>query len=162
MDDAPVTLAMLDDAVAWLTSRGRSGQWGSEPWSTQPERVERVHGLLRDSDVWVAEIDGEPAGVLGVSARPHAYVPAADEPELYVTLLVGARAFAGRGVGRALLDHARDEARRRGVWLLRVDCWAGGDGQLVRYYVGAGFTPTVRVQVGDWQGQVLEQRLTDR
>jgi hypothetical protein len=39
-----------------------------------------------------------------------------------------------------------------------VDCWAGGDGSLVRYYQAAGLTATVRFQVGEWEGQVLEQR----
>lgn len=61
---------------------------------------------------------------------------------------------------RLLLDHARAEAADRGLGLLRVDCWAGGGGALIRYYQSAGFTPTVRFMVGDWQGQLLEQRMT--
>jgi hypothetical protein len=31
---------------------------------------------------------------------------------------------------------------------------------LIRYYQSAGFTPTERFVVCDWQGQLLEQRVT--
>ena len=63
-----------------------------------------------------------------------------------------------------LLDHARELAREAGVGLLRVDCFAGGDGALVRYYEKQGFTRDVefavpRVNDSDWPGQVLVQRL---
>ena len=48
--------------------------------------------------------------------------------------------------------------------MLRVDCFAGGDGALVRYYEKQGFTRDVefavpRVNGSDWPGQVLVQRL---
>jgi GNAT superfamily N-acetyltransferase len=87
------------------------------------------------------------------------YVLAVSEPELYIQLLVTARSHAGHGIGRALLEHARAEAAACGAALVRVDCWAGGDGGLVRYYRAAGFTPTDRFTVDGWTGQVLEQRL---
>lgn len=89
----------------------------------------------------------------GAGGRP------AGEPELYVHSLVTDRRFAGRGVGGALLAHAVDEARRHGVSLLRLDCYAGGDGRLVAYYEGNGFTPTETFTVGDWPGQVLARRV---
>lgn len=91
------------------------------------------------------------------------YVPAVDEPELYVRLLVTDRSLAGHGIGSTLLDHARELARAAGVGLLRVDCFAGGDGALVRYYERQGFTRTeafaVPVNGSEWPGQVLAQRL---
>jgi GNAT superfamily N-acetyltransferase len=77
---------------------------------------------------------------------------------VYVLLLVTSRAHAGRGVGAALLRHAHAEAAQQGATRLRVDCWAGGDGTLVRYYQAAGFTATTRFTVGTWEGQVLELR----
>jgi GNAT superfamily N-acetyltransferase len=76
-----------------------------------------------------------------------------------VNLLVTDRSFAGRGVGAALLDHARDLAVARGLGLLRVDCYAGDDRALVRYYESVGFTATEPFTVGEWPGQVLERRL---
>lgn len=158
-DDLPAVMAMLDGAVAWLDASGRTGQWGSEPFSADEGRTTRIADRLRDHEVWVAEVGGEPAGVLTHAPEPPDYVSAADEPELYVTLLVTSRSFTGRGVGSALLDHAREQARRLGVELVRVDCYAGGDGRLVRYYEGNGFTPVRRFEVGEWPGQLLADRV---
>ncbi|MEU4803913.1 GNAT family N-acetyltransferase [Actinosynnema sp. NPDC023587] len=157
--DLAVLMAMLDGAVAWLDASGRTGQWGSEPWSADEKRAARVAARVREDAVWVAEVDGEPAGVLTHAPQAPEYVPAIDEPELYVRMLVTSRAFTGLGVGGALLDHARDQARLLGVGLVRVDCYAGGDGRLVRYYEGNGFTRVREFLVGDWPGQLLEDRI---
>jgi GNAT superfamily N-acetyltransferase len=73
------------------------------------------------------------------------------------------RTLAGHAIGTMLLDHARELARADGVELLRVDCFAGGDGALVRYYEKQGFTRAeqfvVPVNDSEWPGQVLIQRL---
>jgi GNAT superfamily N-acetyltransferase len=157
--DLPALLDLFDEAVEWMVARGNTGQWGTEPWSAQPRRVERVRGMLDDGDLWLAEVDGEPAGALVVADKHQHYVPPPGEPELYVVLLLVSRRHAGRKIGSTLLDLARDEARARCVGLVRVDCYAGGTGELIRYYVRNGFTPTETFTVGDWPGQLLEQRL---
>ncbi|MFR9723777.1 N-acetyltransferase family protein [Streptomyces sp. MS19] len=158
-DDVPAMLGMLDSAVEWLVARGRTGQWGTEPWSTREGLPERVAGYVRDGETWIAELDGVPAGAMVLLPAPRAHVRPADEPEVYVQLLVAHRRFEGRGVGAALLRHAVGEARRKGVDLLRVDCYAGGDGALVAYYTGQGFAPVETFAVGEWQGQVLGRRV---
>jgi ribosomal protein S18 acetylase RimI-like enzyme len=157
--DVDTLLRFFDEAVEWLVARGSSGQWGTEPWTKVPKRVERVKGMAADPGLRVAMVDGEPAGALIVSEERDPHVPAVDERELYVRLLITSRRFAGRRVGGRLIEYALDEARRRGIDLVRVDCWAGGDGDLQRYYEGHGFKPTVRFTVERWVGQVLEQRL---
>ncbi|WP_116042443.1 GNAT family N-acetyltransferase [Amycolatopsis palatopharyngis] len=157
--DGERLLAMFDRAVAWLAARGRSAQWGDKPWSTDPVRTERVHRMAADPGFRVAELDGEPAGALLLEDHPPAHVPVVAEAELYVGLLITDRRFAGYGIGSALLERARAEAREREIELLRVDCWAGGGGDLVRYYTGQGFTPTVQFDYHGWIGQVFEQRV---
>jgi GNAT superfamily N-acetyltransferase len=87
-------------------------------------------------------------------------VQPASEPELYVHLLLADPARRGAGVGAQLLEHAREEAFERGIELLRVDCWAGGDGRLIAYYEAQGFTRTATFDADGWPGQVLEQRLS--
>lgn len=159
LDDLPAIMAMLDGAVAWLDASGRTGQWGSEPFSDQPGRVEGIAEKIREGTAWIAEVDGTPAGAMTLAPRPPRYVEPAAEPEVYVTLLVTARSHAGLGVGSALLAHAREETRRAGVGLLRVDCYAGSDGALVDYYRRNGFEPTEPFTVGSWPGQVLAQRV---
>ena len=157
--DADLLLGFFDEAVEWLVARGSAQQWGTEPWSRVPKRVERVKGMAADPGLRVAMVGGEPAGALIVSEEPDPHVPAVNERELYVRLLITSRRFAGQRVGGRLIEYALDEAWRRGIDLVRVDCWAGGDGALQRYYESQGFKPTVRFDVGEWAGQVLEQRV---
>jgi GNAT superfamily N-acetyltransferase len=86
-----------------------------------------------------------------------------DERELYVRNLVTDRTHKGSGIGAALIADALDEARRRGIGLLRVDCYGGADRKLVGQYRALGFTETEAFEVeqpnGVWVGQVLEIRL---
>lgn len=158
-DDATAILAMMDTAVAWLAANGRTGQWGDEPFSAIPRRVASITEKTRTDTIWIAEVDGAPAGAMATSPAPMPYVSPAEEPELYITLLVTDRAFAGRGVGGTLLAHAAGTARESGVDLVRVDCYAGSDGRLVDYYRRNGFTPTETFAVEGWPGQVLERRV---
>ncbi|MBQ1038766.1 GNAT family N-acetyltransferase [Micromonospora zamorensis] len=159
--DAPAVLTMLDSAVAWMNDRGNTEQWGTTPFSEKPERVELVDRYLTESLPFIAEMDGTPAAALVLDAGPDPKAPIAPaaEPERYVRLLVSDRRFAGRSLGSALLAHAVNETRRAGVRLLRVDCWAGGGGELVAFYERHGFTPTHTFLSGSWPGQVLAQRV---
>lgn len=90
------------------------------------------------------------------------YVTPVSEPELYVRLLVTDRRWAGKEVGKRLLDHARRLANGAGVSLLRVDCYAGGDGKLIQYYESQGFKRSESLNLeGHWPCQVLAQRLEE-
>jgi GNAT superfamily N-acetyltransferase len=159
--DAPAVLGMLDGAVAWMNARGNTEQWGTTPYSQKPGGVERVQRYTTENMPFVAELDGVPAGalVLDTGPSPHMPVPPAAEPERYVRLLVTDRRLAGRGIGAALLEHAAGQTRQAGVSLLRVDCWAGGGGELVRFYERCGFTRAAGFLSGSWPGQVLERRV---
>jgi GNAT superfamily N-acetyltransferase len=164
--DVPAVLALLDDAVRWLAEQGRTGQWGTKAQSTNPRRIAMVTGWARESGLVVACVPtsgGEQiVGVLAVG-KARSYVPPVNEPELYVNLLVTDRSWAGRGIGGRLLDEARRIAVERRATLLRVDCYAGGDRALVRYYERAGFTAaepfTINQPDGPWPGQILSQRI---
>lgn len=153
--DAAAVLGLFDDAVAWFVSIGNTGQWGSEPFSTQQKQVDRVESWLAGPGAWVAE--HPEAGVVGALILGDAtdYVPAATEPELYVKVLIGSRDPRAKGTGRSLLAFADGQALAAGVTRLRVDCYAGGTGDLVRFYESCGYTKTDAFLVGDWPGQVL-------
>ncbi|MEU5777212.1 GNAT family N-acetyltransferase [Streptomyces venezuelae] len=166
-DDIPAVLALFDGAVEWLVSQGRTGQWGTKPWSENPKAVALVEKYLTTGEPWIAEIGGEVAGTVTLTDGPGGdVIPAADEPERYVHLLAADhRRHADRGVGRVLLAHAARETRRQGVSLLRVDCYAGDDGKLVAYYESNGFERTSSFTVDDagsgsaWPGQILARRV---
>lgn len=187
MDDVQAVLHLLDTAVQWLVSQNRTGQWGTAPFSEDPQRAERLrefattgHGLWlaveaasdmptlhqhQISNTKPPTMNGEAPGVivgtLAIGERMP-YVTPVSEPELYVRLLVTDRQYAGKQIGKRLLDHARDVASKAGVSLLRVDCYAGGDGKLVRYYETQGFKMFESLKVkGEWPCQVLSQRLDE-
>ncbi|GAA3619032.1 GNAT family N-acetyltransferase [Nonomuraea rosea] len=157
-DVAPV-LRMFDSAVAWLAAQGRTGQWGTQPFTGNPRRTEQVAAWAAGGGMRIADVDGHPAGCIAVGA-PHDYVTPAAEPELYVQALVIDQRHAGHAIGRTLLDWAFGEAQARQAALLRVDCYAGDDGRLVSYYERCGFTRTEPFTVGEWSGMLLQRRLT--
>ncbi|WP_327265055.1 GNAT family N-acetyltransferase [Streptomyces sp. NBC_01232] len=159
--DAPAVLDMLDGAVAWMNARGNTEQWGTTPYSRRPGGVARVERYTTENTPYIAESAGVPVGALVLDSGPGPQTPIAPagEPERYVRLLVSDRRHAGQGIGAALLAHAAEETRRAGVGLLRVDCWAGGGGELVAFYARNGFTPTERFRVDAWPGQVLARRI---
>ncbi|MEG8279308.1 GNAT family N-acetyltransferase [Streptomyces sp. AHA2] len=163
-DDVPAILGMLDGCVEWLVAQGRTEQWGTKPLSQNPGTVESVRRSLDEHSVYMADVDGRPAGTLTLAESPGAslsHLPPPGEPERYIRWLATDRRFGGRGVGSALLAHAARETRRAGVSLLRVDCYAGHDGGLVRYYESQGFTRAEAFTVGEhrWPGRLLARRL---
>jgi GNAT superfamily N-acetyltransferase len=100
--------------------------------------------------------------VMVITESPQPYVPPAGERELYVNLLLVSRRHGGRGIGAALIEHAKQEAGARGIGLIRVDCWAGQDGALVRVYEKYGFARVqelaVTLPAGVWPGMLLAMR----
>ena len=158
--DAPTVLGLLDGGVRWLAERGRTGQWGSAPMSANPRRLAVIAGMAATPGrLWLAEIGDEPVGALIVGETP-SYARPVTEPEVYINWLITDRDRAGQGIGARLLAHARELAVDAGARLLRVDCYAGDDRALVRYYERQGFTPAEPFAVDDWPGQVLERRLS--
>ena len=191
-DLAPV-LAMFDGIMEWLVAQGRTAQWGTEPWSKRRELVQRVEDRIARGELRVAveprpavgdaggagggrgggaraggdEGEGADEDVLGVvsfSGQCSDYVSSPPEPELFINLLGTSRQAKGRNVGGVLIEESRAEARRRGLRLVRVDCFAGDDGRLRDWYLSQGFEAvepfTVRrPEQPDWPGMLLQQYL---
>lgn len=187
MDAVQAVLHLLDTAVQWLVSLDRTGQWGAVPFSENPQRAEQLREFATTGHgLWLAikvantmpilpqnrisntepqtmnrEAPGVIVGALTIGERMP-YVTPVSEPELYVRLLVTDRQYAGNQIGKRLLDHARDLASKAGVSLLRVYCYAGGDGKLIQYYESQGFKRFESLNTeGEWPCQVLAQRLDE-
>jgi GNAT superfamily N-acetyltransferase len=161
-DDTAAVVALYDEAVDWLAARGRSDQWGTTPFSARPEVVAMIQARAESGDMWLAHIGDRILGaiVLGDKA-PHYIDPADHWPEIYITGFITSRAPDARTAGQRLLQHAKDSAYREGISLLRLDCYAGGDGALVAYYESAGFEQVARFSVellgATYTGCLLEQ-----
>ena len=155
--DTDLLVSLFDDSVAWLVARGFTAQWGSTPFSTVPRQVERCRRWAAHGRMWLCESRGVTVGALVLDDAP-AYVPAATEPEVYVLVLVTAHSPDAKGAGAYLLDVAVAQAGADGVGLVRVDCFAGNGGALVRFYESCGFQRLTTFDVDGWPGQVLGRR----
>jgi ribosomal protein S18 acetylase RimI-like enzyme len=155
--DLDAVLKLLDEAVVWLVDRGLAGQWGEQPFSERPEGREQVQRTLSDNEVRIAQHQEHCVGVLAAGACPP-YVPGNPLPELYVSLLVSSRPFAGNSIGTRLLDDATRLAAERGARMMRVDCWADAP-RLIDFYEGQGFRRDGRFNLQGWRGQVLAKDL---
>jgi GNAT superfamily N-acetyltransferase len=164
-DDVPAILAMLDATMEWLVAQERTGQWGDQPWSTDEARIAHVNAYATDHLMRIAEdADGRLVGVCVLSQELSPYIPPADVPELYIRFLATDRTRKNTGIGAALIADARAETARRGLPLLRVDCYGGDDRRLVAAYRALGFTEAEAFEVerpdgSRWPGQLLEIRL---
>lgn len=157
--DVAAVLALFDEAIAWFGEIENQGQWGTEAWSNQPHQIARISEACALPGAWVAEDQaGRVQGAL-ILGEAMPYVPPANEPEVYVRVLISSRDLQARGLGRSLLDFAEGQARRAGVQQLRVDCYGGGTGALVRFYESCGYERLATFQVDDWPGQLLGRRL---
>ncbi len=157
--DAVAVLQVFDEVIAWFVAIGNHGQWGTEPWSMSPRRVVQVTEACALPGAWVVEgPDGRIHAVL-VLGEPMPYVPAATEPEVYVRLLIAARDSGVRSLGRRLMAFADERARALGVQRLRVDCYGGGSGDLVRFYESCGYERLSTFDVDGWPGQLLGRSL---
>lgn len=98
---------------------------GDEPGFHFDEHMVRV-GSKR---VWVAERDGQAVGLVGLIV---------DGQEAEVEPVVVAAAHRGKGIGRALLEHAVEEANDLGAHYLSVRPVARNV-EAIAFFFGAGF-----------------------
>ena len=70
VDDLDAVLRLFDDNIEWLVARGRDGQWGSEPFSTNPTRVNFVRDILASGEVTIAEHESSVFGASVLTDHP--------------------------------------------------------------------------------------------
>jgi len=157
--DAPAVLGLFDEVIEWFVSIGNVQQWGSEPWSTMPRRIAQVTEACALPGAWVAQNEQGDVRAFLALGESMPYVPAPTGPELYVRVLVASRDVRVRGIGRRLMAFADEQARAAGVDHLRVDCYAGGSGDLVRFYESCGYTRIAPFNVDGWPGMLLGRTL---
>jgi GNAT superfamily N-acetyltransferase len=154
--DLPCVAGILADAAAWLNDRGVR-QW---PEYGFPEG--ETLGRLRRGETYLALLDDIIVGTISLdtSGEPF-WSPEEAESSLFIHRLAVVRAHAGRGLGKALLDFARCEAKRRGCKWLRLDCVGDNEG-LKTYYKHEGFTLVKIVPLPHDDSEALFAQRVDR
>lgn len=135
--EADAVRALLHAAHAWNLAHGFN-------FTAADISAEELGPRLDPTRFWVAE--GADGALLGtVEVKPDQD----DDRDLRFHLLAVAPAMAGAGVGRALVAHAEDVARRAGARRLTLDT-PEGHPWLPAFYRRLGYVPFGHVQ---WEGK---------
>jgi GNAT superfamily N-acetyltransferase len=146
----------LFGVIEWFVSIGNLQQWGSEPWSTMPRRITQVTDRARCRRMGGAERAGEVRAFLALGeSMPMCRRP----PGRSCMCGYGGSRVRVRGIGRRLMAFADEQARAAGLDHLRVDCYGGGSGDLVRFYESCGYTRIAPFNVDGWPGMLLGRQL---
>lgn len=100
--------------------------------------IDSVHADDPESEVFIAERGGDVAGCLHVLAEMDFF----GQRHAHISVLATTAVMEGSGVGRALLAHAEEWARRHGLKLLTLNVFAG-NARARRVYEKAGFVPEI-------------------
>jgi GNAT superfamily N-acetyltransferase len=115
--DAADIEAMLVEAARWVDALG------VKMWEEGELASERIASEIRLGQFFIADCDGEPAGVIRFQLEDRLFWP--DIPQhdsAFVHRLVVSRRYQGQGISTALLEWAVDRARALGKKYLRLDC----------------------------------------
>ncbi|CAM5374951.1 N-acetyltransferase domain-containing protein OS=Streptomyces fumanus OX=67302 GN=GCM10018772_70330 PE=4 SV=1 [Streptomyces fumanus] len=135
--DLPRLIKFRADASAWLQDLG-TDQWA------KPFPADHILGSIRRGEVFMIRetprADAAATITLDRDADTRLWTSEEiAEPALYVHKLAVDRAYAGMGLGSALLDWAGEEAVQQGAKWLRLDAWSTNR-RLHAYYLERGFT----------------------
>jgi GNAT superfamily N-acetyltransferase len=147
-------VAIEESASAWLRSRGIDPGQPPKPLS------EIVAQRVREGVVYLALLDGRPAGTLTLLWDLEELWADLPGDAAYVHGLMVHRAVAGRAVGRRMLDWAEEQARAAGKPLLRLDCDARNPA-LRAYYERAGFASRGEVVLSHRIASRYERRIAE-
>jgi GNAT superfamily N-acetyltransferase len=137
--DHDTIAGLIDTATEWLRTKN-TDQW-AQPWPSEEEHNHRIDQDLIAGKTWIAWQGGLAAATITADSAESPIWPieARRDPAVYVHRLVVSRAFAGRGLGAALLDWAGLRAKGDyGARWIRVDAWTTNTA-LHAYYERQGF-----------------------
>jgi GNAT superfamily N-acetyltransferase len=129
--DAAVAGSILDEAARWLASQG------FDHWPV-PFPADELAERIDQGELYVADLDGEPAGTLTLLWDDPSFWGDQPPDAAYIHKLAVRRAFAGRGLGSAIVAWAERRAAAAGRQHLRLDCPRDNPGIRV-YYERLGF-----------------------
>jgi GNAT superfamily N-acetyltransferase len=140
-DDMRTIIGLIDDARAWLPSKG-TDQW-AKPWPSPAGRDARVLRDLRAGRTWLVEDDHHtPVATVTCSDKGNRrlWTPAEQlVSAAYIARLIVSRHRAGERIGEALLDWAGARGVRDwGAQWVRIDVWTTNEA-LHNYYEKRGF-----------------------
>jgi protein-tyrosine phosphatase len=153
--ETDLLIEIHEDAARWLWARG------IHQWKTRTFPRDRLIARIERGEVYLARLDGAPVGMVILQEADEDTWGARPDDALYLHGLRVLRAYAGRGIGRAILRWAEEQVAARGRIYLRLDCLAD-NGKLRAYYEDAGYRHVGEKTWEDgplWRSSLYEQRV---
>ena len=146
---------ILEEAASWLTSRGID-QW--RQGSFLGPRYDSIADQVNRGEVYLAILDGKPVGTLTLQWQDKNFWGDVPDDAAYVHRIAIRRAYAGKDLGRQLLQWAESAAAAAGKNFLRLDCMAENSA-LCEYYERANFESRGEIQGEGWRGRLYEKSI---
>ncbi len=136
--EARAVSEVLQEAARWITT------WRSQLWDPELLGEAFAAPFVERGQVIVARAGEAIAGVVILEPEDPLFWPDYPAGEAgYLHKLAVRRAYAGRGLPAALIDHAAGMARLQRRTVLRLDCHP----DLARVYAQLGFRPVDEIDV---------------
>jgi ribosomal protein S18 acetylase RimI-like enzyme len=149
-EDLDEIVEILSEAARWLLEQGIR-QW------PDPFPRDRVAALLERGSFYLARLDGEPVATFALLWSDPAFWGERPPDAGYVHAIAVRRAYAGRELGKRLLDWAEGRATESGREYLRLDCVTDNE-NLRAYYERLGFEPRGETRIDDFTATLFERR----
>jgi len=139
-EEVGIALSILMEASTWLSSKGID-QWPME-WIVSPTLRAWMAERARQGEVYFAETGRAKVAVFSLSrvqSDGDLFLWGPDGGQsAYLHSFAIRRSWAGRGLGRELLDYAEKTAGKSGKKTIRLDC-GQTNARLRKWYEDAGF-----------------------
>jgi GNAT superfamily N-acetyltransferase len=156
LNDAGLASSLMTEAAEWLSGKGET------LWFPEELTPEKLLSAISAGELYLVMLQGKPVGTVLFQLSDRLFWP--DMPEgdaAYVHKIILKRSVAGRGLGRQIIEWARDKARGMGMKYLRLDTEAARE-KLCALYESAGFTRHSERQVGRHYVVRFEMKLSDK
>lgn len=156
MSSIKVFMAILIEAAEWLISENMKN-W--DPLNLSIENIIKKNDL---DELYLCYSGDEAVGCFIMQTMDTMFWPEAPEGEaLYIHKLALKRRFAGRGLSGTMIDWVKEQATRKMIKFVRLDCIANRDG-LCRLYERQGFVKIDEKQVfGQYPSARYEYKIGD-
>ena len=153
-EDLDTVIQIIDEAAAWLHSKGITRQW---PSPTPRKFRELIEKEIAQRQVYLAYLEntGEAVGTLRFEWSDTDLWQHDPDGGGYIHSFATRNGVRGRSVGAAMLAWAKEHVRARGKKYLRLDCW-GSNRALCQYYERMGFTFCGFVREGNWVDAIFQ------
>lgn len=153
--DAPLLWALRQNREDWMARQS------IDQWEPNSRSLRWFDQSVRQDDWWVVRGDGDVTAAVRIAWSDSLWTEQGGEAAYLHDLMVSSAA-SGQGLGRLLIEHVDEQAKARGLNVVRLDCMES-NAELVGYYERSGFVVVGRATEpyphrGEWAWAALMEK----